>query len=152
MTMTAVYAADLGTNPYGSDERSSSTIRGYVATFNTPSNSFDTIVIPKVYGGNAGDVIKVSVYKGSIPNDPNTATDDSDTVARLDQNDLEEVAAYNVTSPISASGDSLQFNFTKTFNQALLGNTYTVVVEQFDSSGAYVPFSSLTTGALTRFK
>ena len=142
MTMTEVYAADLGSNPYGSDERSGSTIRGYVATFNTPSDSFNTIVIPKVYGGNAGDVIKVSVYKGSIPRDPDDGgADDLEAPAKLDVNDLEEVVTYNVTAAIPAGGDNIEFAFNKTFTQALLGYTYTVCVEQFDSSGSYVPFS-----------
>ena len=139
--MTEVYAADLGSNPYGSDERSSSTIRGYVATFNTPSNSFNTIVIPKVYGGNVGDVIKVGVYKGSIPNDPNTDDDNTDSVAKLDQSDLVEEVTYNITTAIAAGGIDIEFPFTTTFTQAILGDTYTVCLEQFDSSGAYVPFS-----------
>ena len=139
--MTEVYAANLGSNPYGSDERSSGANLGYVATFNTPSSTFDTIVLPKVYGGNVGDVIKVSVFKGSIPNDPNTDDDNSDTPAKLDVNDFVEEVTYSVTTAIAAGGIEIEFAFSTTFTQALLGDTYTVAVDQFDSAGTYVPFS-----------
>ena len=143
--MTAINEAVLGSNPYAVDIRSAlastATVRGYIATFNTPTDSFDTIVMPKVIGGNTGDVIKVSVYKGSVPDDPNDPNDDGEIDARLNESDLVEEVSYTVTTPISASGINVEFAFTTTFTQALLGNTYTVVVEQFDSSGSYVPFS-----------
>ena len=143
--MTAINEAILGSNHYAVDLRSSTNTvdnKAYVATFNTPVDSFDTIVIPKVIGGNTGDVIKVSIYKGSIPNDPSDGgADDSDAPAILDINDFEEEVIYNVTAAIPPEGDSIEFAFNKTFTQAILGDTYSVLVEQFDSSGSYVPFS-----------
>ena len=141
--MTEVYAATLGSNPYAVDERSATAmgIKAYVATFNTPSDSFDTIVMPKVIGGNTGDVIKVSIFKGSIPDDPNDTNDDGEIDGKLNESDLVEEVSYTVTSPTSASGINIEFAFTTTFTRALLGDTYTVVVEQFNSSGLYVPFS-----------
>ena len=141
--MTEVYAADLGSNHYAVDERSSTAmdIKAYVATFNTPTDSFDTIVMPKVIGGETGDVIKVGIYKGSIPDDPNDPNDDGEITAKLNESDLVEEVSYTVTTPISASGINVEFTFTTTFTQALLGDTYTVVVEQFNSLGAYVAFS-----------
>jgi len=143
-SLTEVYAADLGSNPYAVDMRSgntSTTLLGYVATFNTPTDSFDTIVMPKVIGGETGDVIKVSVYKGSIPDDPNDPNDDGETSAKLDVNDLVEESTYTVTTLIPASGINVEFAFSTTFTRAILGDTYTVVVEQYNSAGAYVAFS-----------
>ena len=141
--MTAINAAILGSSPYAVDERSSTLtdIKAYVATFNTPSVSFDTIVIPKVIGGNTGDVIKVSILKGSVPDDPNEPADNGETDGRLDASDFVAEVSHTLTSPISASGIEMEFTFSTTFTQALLGNTYTVVVEQLDSSGDYVAFS-----------
>jgi len=140
-SITEVYAADLGSNPYGSDERSGTNLKGYVATFNTPSDSFNTIVMPKVYGGNVGDVIKVSVLKGSIPDDALTEDDNGDTDGYLDINDFVEESTYTVTETIPSTGINVQFDFSTIFTRTLLGDTYTVVVEQLDSSGVYVPFS-----------
>ena len=144
MTMTAIHEADLGSTPYAVDIRdqtTSATLLGYAATFNTPTDSFDTIVMPKVIGGETGDVIKVGIYKGSVPDDPNDPNDDGETAAKLNESDLVEEASYTVTTLIPASGINVEFTFTTTFTQALLGDTYTVVVEQCDSSGAYVAFS-----------
>ena len=140
--LTEVFGADLGSNPYGSDVRTTGTAYGYVATFNTPTSStFDTIVMPKVYGGNVGDVIKVNVFKGSIPDDALDDNDDDETEAYLDVNDFVEESTYTVTETIPSTGIEIKFPFSTTFSQALLGDTYTVTVEQFDSSGLYVPFS-----------
>lgn len=140
--LTEVFGADLGSNPYGSDVRTTGTAYGYVATFNTPTSStFDTIVMPKVYGGNVGDVIKVNVFKGSIPDDALDDNDDDETEAYLDVNDFVEESTYTVTETIPSTGIEIKFPFSTTFSQALLGDTYTVTVEQFDSSGAWVPFS-----------
>ena len=140
--LTEVYGADLGSNPYGSDERTTGSTYGYAATFNTPtSTTFDTIVIPKVYGGNVGDVIKVNVLKGSVPDDALDDNDDEESASYLDVNDFVEESTYTVTETIPSAGIEIKFPFSTTFSQALLGDTYTITVEQFDSSGAWVPFS-----------
>ena len=143
-SITEVYAADLGSNHYAVDLRdqtTSTTLLGYVATFNTPTDSFNTIVMPKVIGGETGDVIKVSVFKGSIPDDPNDPNDDGEVDAKINESDLVEVSSYTVTETIPSTGINVQFDFSTIFTRTLLGDTYTVVVEQCNSSGAYVAFS-----------
>ena len=140
--MTAVYAANLGSAPYVDADRNLAVSFYYVAAFNTPASSWNTIVIPKVVGGNAGDVIKLSVYKGTIPDDP-TTDDDNSEPSRLDVNDLLDSATYTVASNIGTSGISVQLNFDTTFSFANCGAAYTVLAEQFDSSGNHANFSAV---------
>ena len=143
MSLTPVNAANLGSTPYVNAQRNLSVSFLYAAAFNTPSSSWNTIVIPKVVGGNAGDVIKLSVYKGALPDDPNTDDDNSETSARLDANDLLDSATYTVASNIGTDGISAQFDFNTNFSSANCGAAYTVVGEQFDSSGNHANFSAV---------
>ena len=115
---------------------------GFANTFNTPaSGSFNTIQLKKVIGANSGDVLKLSIYKGTIPDDPDTADDDiEDLSARiyLDDNDFIESSEYTVQSDLGSSSLSdVQFDFDTNFDNsaASLGLSYTVLFEQFDTNG-----------------
>ena len=136
--MTEVYAADLGSNPFIVNKRTAGGFlaRNLLAVFNTPASSWDTIVMPKLIGGYVGDIVKLSVYKGSIPNDLATTDDDTEDTRKLDIDDFLGSATYTVTgSDTPAEGIVAQFDFSTTFSVTNCGATYTVLMQQFDSSG-----------------
>ena len=142
--MTEVYAATLGATPHTTNKRSVPSFQRKIvlATFNTPASSWDTIVIPKVIGGLVGDTIKLSVFKGSIPDDLGTPDDNGETTRRLSQGDYLASSTYVVTgSDIPLAGMSIQFDFNVSFSSANCGATYTVAMEQFDSSNNRVSTS-----------
>ena len=141
MTMTEVHAANLGATPYINANRTTSHYQVFAATFNTPASSWNTIVIPAVVGCLAGDTIKLSVYKGSMPDDPNDDTDNSGAPAQLVASDLLASSTYTVQSNTPASGISAQFDFNTTFSATNCGATYTVLAQQFDSSNNPVSIS-----------
>jgi len=144
MALTPINTVTLGT-PYEADVRDSTTLASTSAaaiTYNTLNDSFNTIQLAKVIGGDSGDTLRISVFKGSIPDDPNDPTDDNETDAVLDINDLLESADVVLDADIPAEGiTDVQFDFNTVFNKASLGETYTLVIEQFDSSSNVVPFS-----------
>lgn len=140
-SLTEVYAANLGANPYIANKRSAGGFfkRNLIATFNTPASSWDTIIMPKLIGGLVGDTVKLSVYKGSLPDDLGTTDDDGETERKLDINDLLGEAVYTVTgTDIPVDGIIAQFDFSTTFSVTNCGATYTVLMQQFDSSNVAV--------------
>lgn len=140
MALTEIYAADLGGDPYIANKRNATGFfrRNLIATFNTPSESFNTIIMPKLIGGLAGDTVKLTIFKGSIPDDLGTTDDDEEATRKLDINDLLGEATYNVGSNTPDEGVVAQFNFDVDFNLANCGATYTAIMQQFDSSDAPV--------------
>jgi len=146
MALTPINTVTLGTVDERDDrDVTTGTSAAYPAaaiTYNTLNASFNTIQLAKVVGGDSGDTLRISVFKGSIPNDPNDPTDDSETTGVLDINDLLESADVVLDADIPAAGiTDVQFDFNTVFNKASLGETYTLVIEQFDSSSNIVPFS-----------
>ena len=146
MTLTSINTVTLGT-AWEADVRdvTTGTAVAYPAaaiTYNTLNVSFDTIQLAKVVGGDSGDTLRISVFKGSIPDDPNDPTDDNETAGVLDINDFLESVDVVLDADIPAEGiTDVQFDFNTVFNKASLGETYTLVIEQFDSSSNPVPFS-----------
>lgn len=144
MALTPINTVTLGT-AWEADVRDSTTIASTAAaaiTYNTLNDSFNTIQLSKVIGGDSGDTLKISVFKGSIPDDPNDPTDNNETDAVLDINDFLESVDVVLDADIPAEGiTDVQFDFNTVFNKASLGETYTLVIEQFDSSSNPVPFS-----------
>ena len=134
--MTEVYAADLGSNPYKTNARNSTYPYKFLATFNTPAQNWNTLVLPLVVGVDANDSIKMSVYKGSIPDDYDTEDDNDDTDARLDASDFISSKTLTFTEAAPSEGlSAVQFDFDTVFNASNCGATYTVFMEQFDSGG-----------------
>ena len=135
MSLQEVVGVTTGTL-YEINKRSQSGSRAHVNTFNTPSLSFNTIKLSKVIGGNAGDILKLSVFKGVPPKDYDTTTDDNYPIQTLPEASLVDSATYTVNQTIGAGGlADVQFDFNTTFSQSNLTHQYTVIFEQFDSSG-----------------
>jgi len=143
MSLTPRNTVTLGT-PFEVDTRSVGGAQAILNTFNTPINSWNTIVFKKIVGGLDGDTLRLSVFKGSIPDDPNTTEDDDETDAYLDPADFLDSADVVLDADIPAGGLSdVQFDFNTTFSPGNLGDTYTVVFEQFDSSDNPVQVSKI---------
>ena len=134
--MTAINPANLGSTPYKTNARNSSHAYKFLATYNTPAQNWDTLVLPLIVGVNANDSIKMSVYKGAIPNDAGTDEDDGETTARLDASDFITASTVTFTEAAPSEGlSTVQFDFDTVFNVSNCGATYTVLMEQFDSGG-----------------
>ena len=134
--MTAIHAATLGSNPFRTNARNSPHRYKFLATYNTPAQNWDTLVLPLIVGVNANDSIKMSVYKGSIPDDYDTEEDNDDTDARLDASDFISSKTLTFTEVAPSEGlSNVQFDFDTVFNASNCGATYTVLMEQFDSGG-----------------
>lgn len=115
-----------------------SSIQVWAAIYNTPASDWDTIKIRQMRNGVAGDQVKLRIYKGSIPDDAGTTADDSETPRFLDENDFVEEATYTRKSGTLAStvdDFDLVFKFNTTFNQSVLGASYTVVQFNLDVNG-----------------
>ena len=113
--------------------RTRSTPLVWAAVYNTPDISWNSIRIRQMNAGQTGDLVKLRIYKGSIPNDPNTSADDSEATRAIDENDFVEEATYVRQS--NSNETNLMFTFTTTMTKALLGDSYTVVQRNFDADG-----------------
>jgi len=134
--MTAIHAATLGSNPFKTNARNSPHHYKFLATYNTPAQNWDTLVLPLIVGVYANDSIKMSVYKGAVPNDAGTTDDDGETTARLDASDFITSKTLTFTEAAPAEGLSdVQFDLDTVLNASNCGATYTVLMEQFDSGG-----------------
>ena len=118
-----------------------------ISTYHTPSTPFDTMVLAKAIGINPGDRLRLSIYRGSIGDDPTTTADDNEAIpdltdsasmaGRLNRRDLLGYADvwFNDHEADNSTFTNIQFDFGQEFSNAAdsLGSTYTVVLDQFNS-------------------
>lgn len=112
--------------------------RRWAASYNTPTAAWDTIRLYRLTNGVSGDVIKLRVYKGSIPDDLTIDEDNSATERVLDENNFVSEATYTWASGSLASMSTdtdVKFVFPISMNRSTLGSSYTVVMLAYDSNG-----------------
>ena len=120
--------------------------RRWAASYNTPTAAWDTIRLYRLTNGVSGDVIKLRVYKGSIPDDLTINEDDAATERVLDENNFVSEATYTWASGSLASMSTdtdVKFAFPISMNRSTLGSSYTVVMLAYDSNGDLVPASEV---------
>ena len=136
----------VGTSVTAVSRRANGVNMRWAASYNTPTAAWDTIRLLKLTNGVSGDVIKLRVYKGSIPDDLTISEDDAATERVLDENNFVSEATYTWASGslASMSNDTdVKFAFPISMNRSTLGPSYTVVMSAYDSNGDLVPASEV---------